>query len=309
MKCEEFRSNVDGLARGALLEARAHEDAAAHEETCAACAARLADERALTEGLRALAATMSGASAPARAEVALLSAFRSRAAATAACARAAEVSAATSNPSNVVSLVEHAGAKSWSWVRTVAVASMAAAAAVALFMLVPPFPPVPGGGREAAANSSKGATIQGRDDAAAKSAQSTAAQSNVGHESSPSVAGGSQGLKDEVECAPSRTLTQRRAPARALSVSYGNASRGVTQGGSSPTESAGAGEIMTEFIPLVQDAGFAQSEGGHLMRVELPRTALASFGIPVNAEQAGGRVKADVLLGEDGTARAIRFVR
>jgi hypothetical protein len=306
MKCEEFRSNVDGLARGALLEARAH------EETCAACAARIADERALTEGLRALAATMSEASAPARAEVALLSAFRSRAAAAAACARAAEVSAATSNPSNpsnVVSLAEHAGAKSWSWVRTVAVASMAAAAAVALFMLVPPFPPVPGGGREAAANSSKGATIQGRDDAAAKSAQSATAQSNVGSESSPSVAGGSQGLKDEVEGAPSRTLTQRRAPARALSVSYGNASRGVTPGGSSPTESAGAGEIMTEFIPLVQDAGFAQSEGGHLMRVELPRTALASFGIPVNAEQAGGRVKADVLLGEDGTARAIRFVR
>jgi hypothetical protein len=45
------------------------------------------------------------------------------------------------------------------------------------------------------------------------------------------------------------------------------------------------------------------------VRVELPRSALSSFGIPVNADHAGGRVKADVLLGEDGTARAIRFVR
>ena len=62
-------------------------------------------------------------------------------------------------------------------------------------------------------------------------------------------------------------------------------------------------------IPLVQDAGFAQSEGTRLVRVELPRSALSSFGIPVNGEQAGGRVKADVLLGEDGTARAIRFVQ
>src|ERR1051325_6764119 len=137
MKCEEFKNNVDGLARGALLDARTREEDAAHEGSCAACAARLADERALTKGLRALAATMSEAEAPARAEAALLSAFRSRAAAANA-TRAAKVSSAPSNssnlsnPPNVVSLAEHAGAKSWSWVRTVAVAALAAAAAVAL---------------------------------------------------------------------------------------------------------------------------------------------------------------------------------
>ena len=52
-----------------------------------------------------------------------------------------------------------------------------------------------------------------------------------------------------------------------------------------------------------------QSDGGHLVRVELPRSALVSFGLPVNFERAGGRVKADVLLGDDGIAHAIRFVR
>ena len=35
----------------------------------------------------------------------------------------------------------------------------------------------------------------------------------------------------------------------------------------------------------------------------------AVTGPPVNADAAAGRVKADVLLGEDGIARAIRFVR
>ena len=50
MKCQEFRSNVDGLARGTLLDARTRDAAAAHEEACEACAARLADERALTAG-------------------------------------------------------------------------------------------------------------------------------------------------------------------------------------------------------------------------------------------------------------------
>ena len=93
---------------------------------------------------------------------------------------------------------------------------------------------------------------------------------------------------------------------RATNASYGGTSRGVAPNRSRAAEAADAGEITTEFIPL---AGFAQSEGAHLVRVELPRSALTSFGIPVNADRAGGRVKADVLLGEDGTARAIRFVR
>jgi hypothetical protein len=59
----------------------------------------------------------------------------------------------------------------------------------------------------------------------------------------------------------------------------------------------------------MQGAAYAPSETTHLVRVELPRSALTSFGIPLDAERTGGRVKADVLLGEDGTARAIRFVR
>jgi hypothetical protein len=33
------------------------------------------------------------------------------------------------------------------------------------------------------------------------------------------------------------------------------------------------------------------------------------MGLPVNIEHYGERVKADVVLGDDGVARAIRFVR
>jgi hypothetical protein len=76
-----------------------------------------------------------------------------------------------------------------------------------------------------------------------------------------------------------------------------------------PAQAAAAQEVATEFIPLVQAGPYTQAEEGHLVRVELPRSALASFGLPVNAEAAGDRVKADVLMGQDGIARAIRFVR
>ena len=49
-------------------------------------------------------------------------------------------------------------------------------------------------------------------------------------------------------------------------------------------------------------------EGGQVLRVELPRSALLSFGLPMNPDRAGERVKADVLISSDGLPRAIRFV-
>lgn len=313
MKCQEFQSNVDGLARGALLDARTRDAAAAHEETCEACAARLADERALSAGLRALAASMQGESAPARAEAALLSAFRSRAAASVEGVEAActpSTSAASSNPSNtsnVVSLSEHAGAKQLSWIKTVAVAAMAAAAAVALFMLVPPNLSGPVPSKESAGNKTQNATVKTQGGAGTNAGQKEVAQSSEKKDSSSSKDAGTQIQKvTDERVAPGASPPRRGVVRGAMNVNYGVTPRGITPNRSRATETAGADEITTEFIPL---AGFTQSEGVHLMRVELPRSALASFGIPVNAEQAGGRVKADVLLGEDGTARAIRFVR
>jgi hypothetical protein len=92
---------------------------------------------------------------------------------------------------------------------------------------------------------------------------------------------------------------------RAWNASYGGARPAPTQSAADSRPQ----EIATEFIPLMQEGQYAQTEEGHLVRVELPRSALASFGIPVSAEAPAGRVKADVLLGEDGTARAIRFIR
>ncbi|HVF68676.1 MAG TPA: hypothetical protein VM914_13485 [Pyrinomonadaceae bacterium] len=312
MRCEEFQSNVDGLARGALSDARTRDAAAAHEESCDACAARLADERSLTAGLHALAASMSDASAPARAEAALLSAFRSRAAA-AASVEGVGVAVAVSTShasSNVVSLSEHAGAKQLSWVKTVAVAAMAAAAAVALFMLVPPFSSGPVPPKESAAKSTKStqsAPVQTRNSASAASAgrDATAFEGEERH-ALASEGVNSAGRKATDESVAQGASSPRRNVVRGAmnAASYGGSSRGVASNrGASASDS---GEITTEFIQL---AGFAQSEGVHLVRVELPRSALTSFGIPVNADRAGERVKADVLLGEDGTARAIRFVR
>jgi hypothetical protein len=78
---------------------------------------------------------------------------------------------------------------------------------------------------------------------------------------------------------------------------------------SKPEEPTGNIEIATDFLPLTYGAVAKLADGGRMVRVELPRSAMASFGLPVNMDRANERVKADVLLGMDGLAHAIRFVR
>jgi len=68
-------------------------------------------------------------------------------------------------------------------------------------------------------------------------------------------------------------------------------------------------EIATDFIPLSYMSAASLQDGGQIVRVQLPRSALANFGLPVNMDRYSEKVKADVLFGVDGTARAIRFVQ
>ena len=68
------------------------------------------------------------------------------------------------------------------------------------------------------------------------------------------------------------------------------------------------GEIATDFFPLASRSEIASMESGQLVRVLLPRNALASYGLPVNPERVDEPVTAQVLIGQDGVARAIRFL-
>ena len=65
-------------------------------------------------------------------------------------------------------------------------------------------------------------------------------------------------------------------------------------------------EIVTEFYPLIEDA--PPFERGELLRVSVPALAMRGVGLPVSEERLTDMVQADVLVGEEGLARAIRFV-
>lgn len=68
-------------------------------------------------------------------------------------------------------------------------------------------------------------------------------------------------------------------------------------------------DIVTSFVPLPYGGGTAYLESAHIVRMELPRSALVTLGLAVPEEQWTERMQADVLFGEDGLARGIRFVK
>ena len=63
------------------------------------------------------------------------------------------------------------------------------------------------------------------------------------------------------------------------------------------------------FIPLPNSAGEAADEDDvNLVRVAVPRSAMIALGLDVSADRAEEMVEADVMLGSNGMARAVRFL-
>jgi hypothetical protein len=67
-------------------------------------------------------------------------------------------------------------------------------------------------------------------------------------------------------------------------------------------------EFVTEFFPVMQGGELIPLESGQIVRVRMPRSNLIPLGIPFNQERASETIKADVLVSNDGLARAIRLV-
>ncbi len=129
-------------------------------------------------------------------------------------------------------------------------------------------------------------------------------------------------LRDEVR-AIARTRRTRWAAVAALAAAAVLAiaiavpsKRVAEERGSAASPSGGAEtaavEVATAFFPLSY-SGMPVSNA-QIVRLEVPRAALASFGLtPIDvpdggsAATASGTVQADVLVGEDGVARAVRL--
>jgi hypothetical protein len=67
-------------------------------------------------------------------------------------------------------------------------------------------------------------------------------------------------------------------------------------------------EPSAPFYSLVEAGQMAPLESGRIVRIEVPTAELVKLGVPLTETTLTQPVQADLLLGQDGLARAIRFV-
>jgi hypothetical protein len=299
MNCQDFESVAFELARAQSVDARARDAATAHAEACGVCAGRLRRERALTDALREVGAATCEAGAPPRVEVALLDAFRERHAAAPA-ATVEGVRAASSLPF---------AARLLSARRVLATAAVAASLVVALAAAWRAFT-----SKDSSGNSQGGAVVA-RETSPSGGIDPTAKQTGQPAIESPAaVVIEAKGEKSPQAFARSaRRAPRRRADAvESLPISFkvdgGQVMSGVDESAAAQAAPQGTdASASADFVQLATGDGSAPLESGQMVRVQVPRAALAALGLPVNAERAGELVKADILLAHDGTARAIRL--
>lgn len=271
MNCQTFEPTVNDLSRGQMMEASLRESALAHAEDCQRCALRLADERALSFSLRAFASDSETLAAPAHVETALRAAFRQR-------------SAGEKPAPVVVAAVPTRTQRMLPWAVAAAAAIVAVFAMQAFSLRDTPAPLNRAGNTRSLSAMTAVAFTSGETNAIV----------------APSK------IESEVAAQPRAAFDARGG---AMLAGYSTAKNRSSRRPRAPVTTEAEREIVTDFMPLTYGAALSPNEGGQLVRVELPRSALSSLGLPMNAERPNERVKADVLLGHDGLARAIRFVR
>ena len=67
-------------------------------------------------------------------------------------------------------------------------------------------------------------------------------------------------------------------------------------------------ETTAGFYPLPDADGLPPVESAMVVRVQMPMASLELIGFPINQDRVADRVEAEVLLGQDGLARAVRLV-
>jgi hypothetical protein len=271
MNCQNFETIVSDLARRQIMEANVREQALAHSGECEACALRLEDERMLTFGLRALAAEMNSLEAPDRIQEELLTVFRSR------------------------RFTDQFSRSTTRW-------RYAIAAVAAILLVVGAI----AGMRSRLTRSYVMNPGSPENKPAAKKANTTATVKTPGAvDESGHIA-----LPDRKRRVPPRKPRRNDNPPVEETASSA-ASPGAKQVVSTATVATKdpVTEITTAFMPVGYTTAMNLQEGGQIVRVELPRSTLVAFGLPLNMDRYNQKVKADVFFGADGIARAIRFVQ
>lgn len=272
MNCHEFENLVVDLARGAIKDSAVGTRCWAHAANCPGCADRLLNQEKLTAGLEALTGRTAAMRAPERFEARLRTEFRAQFA-------QQERHLACRESKWEYPLLRWMSPNYWVGVGAAAILLLALAGFLAENYLNKL--PVTAMAQNSAAP--KGTDLH-------KLMESKNVSPPAGLEMPPTARGSVPNSISK----PHPSRRRRNNPRNPLRPTF---------------RSATHDELATNFYPLPYGSGLPLDEGWEIVRVNLPRSALATLGVPLSGEQASAAtIKADLVLGEDGLARAIRFV-
>jgi hypothetical protein len=112
------------------------------------------------------------------------------------------------------------------------------------------------------------------------------------------------GVRHRIASRPAAATQRAANTAKVAGADASGMAAGHEQAASEPDED----KYAREFVPVPYADDPAALEGGAIVRVILPRSALPSFGLPIIDGDGTDRVFADLLVSEDGTPQAIRLV-
>jgi hypothetical protein len=275
MNCREFEAIINDLACEHLMLASKRVQALAHKESCARCAARLAEERLLTERLR-LVAESETIETPARVRASLMAAFAER--------NGSAIAPAAAVPASVTPAVATARWPRWSVAAAAAILILLAVVALRLLNGGIPAGPTETAGTPETAPRVESPALPPQEP------QRAGAQD-------PTTASGTprQDIVEEQSGQSQRTAAANRKVRRPAATAP-------------PANLVARNEVVTDYIPLTYLSDSTAIDSGMVVRVQVPRATLISMGLPMNVENSQELVKADVVVGDDGVARAIRFV-
>jgi hypothetical protein len=107
---------------------------------------------------------------------------------------------------------------------------------------------------------------------------------------------------------PPQIVEFRKPDRRILGPAPGQRQKRLASANRRSSGADAAREFVTPFFPVMQGGELIPLDGGQFVRVRMPRSNLIPLGIPINQGRASEIIKADVLLSNDGLARAIRLV-
>jgi hypothetical protein len=280
MNCEDFASIVSELADGKPMDATARVTGLAHAAMCGGCAARLNDAKDVSTGLQT-ATTAEIEETPARVRESLLAAFAEH---------HSKDSKLTASPLMLTPASQRSSRRTVGWWSAAAVA-IAAMIVLALMLpsLVRIFAPAPPPQSVAVKETQAQPTGTKKPEAITTpepKKQTPVAENNLPNEPPQRKSAGSRSTGSlAVVRKPKQHNRNIKGEIETVAKNTGN-----------------------QYIPLTYLASATEMESGTVVRIQVSRSKLISLGLPMNGERGNDLVKADLVLGDDGVARAIRLV-